>query len=43
MNINVLTQLSPDLNPTETLWKHFKIAVQFPSNLTELEVFCEEE
>ena len=36
---------SPDLNPIENLWKHWKIAVHrhSPSNLTELELICKEE
>ncbi|CAJ0947548.1 unnamed protein product [Ranitomeya imitator] len=36
---------SPDLNPIENLWKELKTAVhkRSPSNLTELELFAEEE
>ena len=36
---------SPDLNPIENLWQDLKIAVHrwSPSNLTELQLFCQEE
>ncbi|KAL0147233.1 hypothetical protein M9458_057459 [Cirrhinus mrigala] len=36
---------SPDLNPTEHLWRDLKMAVhqRLPSNLTELERICKEE
>ncbi len=36
---------SPDLNPTEHLWRDLKMAVhrRSPSNLTELERICKEE
>ena len=46
-NLNVLEwpSQSPDLNPIENLWQDLKIAVhqRSPSNLTELEQFCQEE
>ena len=46
-NLNVLEwpSQSPDLNPVENLWQDLKIAVhqRSPSNLTELEQFCQEE
>ncbi|MGH0192663.1 UNVERIFIED_CONTAM: hypothetical protein FKN15_020622 [Acipenser sinensis] len=46
-NVNVLEWPSQnlDLNPIENLWQDLKIAVhqRSPSNLTELEQFCQEE
>uniref|UniRef100_A0A0E9QMW4 Tc1-like transposase DDE domain-containing protein n=1 Tax=Anguilla anguilla TaxID=7936 RepID=A0A0E9QMW4_ANGAN len=37
--------MSPDLNPTEHLWKELKLAVgrRHPSNLRKLEQFVQEE
>ena len=45
LNVREWTSQSPDLNPTEHLWRDLKIAVQqqSPSNLTELERICREE
>ena len=46
-HVNVLKwpSQSPDLNPIENLWQDLKIAVhrRSPSNLTELQLFCQEE
>ena len=45
MNVLEWPSQSPDLNPSEHLWRDLKMAVhqRFPSNVMELERCCKEE